>query len=107
LARPGRHERGDDRERAVRRDPGDRRVGHFQRRRPPAADRPRALRDPADRRLPAPPARKLGAAADSMKFVLASFNPGKRREWEELMAGAALTLVDLTLVPGATAPEEN
>jgi len=42
-----------------------------------------------------------------MKFVLASFNPGKRREWEELMAGADLTLVDLTGVPGAMAPAET
>ena len=42
-----------------------------------------------------------------MKFVLATFNPDKRRELEAILAPSGVTLVTLADVPGASAPEET
>lgn len=42
-----------------------------------------------------------------MKFVVATFNPDKRRELEQLLQRPGMTLVSLAEVPGALAPEET
>jgi XTP/dITP diphosphohydrolase len=42
-----------------------------------------------------------------VKFVLATFNPDKRRELEAILAPSGVTLVTLADVPGAVAPEET
>jgi XTP/dITP diphosphohydrolase len=42
-----------------------------------------------------------------VKFVLATFNPDKRRELEDLLNLPGLRLVTLSEVPGATAPAET
>jgi XTP/dITP diphosphohydrolase len=42
-----------------------------------------------------------------VKFVLATFNPDKRRELEALLAPTGITLMTLADVAGAVAPEEN
>jgi len=42
-----------------------------------------------------------------VKFVLATFNPDKRRELEAILAPSGVTLVTLADIPGATAPEET
>ena len=42
-----------------------------------------------------------------MRFVLATFNPDKRRELERLLALPDVTLASLAEFPGAVAPEES
>lgn len=42
-----------------------------------------------------------------MKFVLATFNPDKRRELEAILAPSGITLVTLAEFQGAVAPEET
>lgn len=42
-----------------------------------------------------------------MNFVIATFNPGKRRELERLLDSPGLTFESLASFPGASAPEER